>query len=258
MGELRVDWGAVGALWWREMRRFLRARSRLVATLVVPILLFGYFALGLNRLIVGGSLAAMPYAAFLLPGIIGMSLLLSSTVAGISVLWDREFGFLKEVLVAPVSRLSIILGRVAGGVTTSFLQVVIIVAAGAAVGIRPVAVALLPAGLAFVVLGSVGFVGLGLAFSSLLHDTQGFNMVMGFVIFPVLLLSGALFPLAGSPTALRLLSVLDPLTYLVDGLRGCFLGVSSASLALDLSVVAAFALVTVLAGSALFRRVADR
>ncbi len=258
MGGLGVEWGAVRALWWREMRRFLRAPSRLVGTLVMPILLFGYLALGLNKVIVGGSLSGSSYSSFLLPGIIGMSLLLSSTFAGISVLWDREFGFLKEVLVAPVSRLSIVLGRIAGGVTTSCLQVAIIAAAGAVAGFRPVSAARLPAGAAVAILGSVGFVALGLVFSSLLRDTQGFNMVMSFVIFPVLLLSGALFPLDDSPSALRLLSAIDPLTYVVDGLRASLLGASSRSLALDLGVVATFAAVTVLAGATLFQRMTRR
>jgi len=253
MNSPYLDWPAVGALWLREMRRFLRMRSRLVGTLVMPILLFLYLGMGLNRVIVGG-LEGTAYDTYVLPGILAMSLLLSSTFAGISVLWDREFGFLREIMVAPVSRLSIVLGRIAGGVTTTLIQAAIITAAGVATGFRFASARLLPVGLAVLVLASIGFIALGLVFASRLRDTQGFNMVMSFVIFPLLLLSGALFPLATAPAALRLLSLLDPLTYTVDGLHACLLGRSALPLALDLGVVAAFATVTVLAGTALFQR----
>jgi ABC-2 type transport system permease protein len=248
------SWTAISVLWLREMKRFVRARSRLVGTLVMPLLLFLFFGMGLSRLLRSDALAGISYESFLLPGIIGMSILLSSTFAGISVLWDREFGFLKEIMVAPVSRLSIVLGRIAGGVTTSLLQVVIILAVAAPAGFRPTTGLMLAAALALAAVTSIGFIALGLAFASNMRDMQGFNLVMSFVILPVFLFSGALFPLSGSAPLLRALSYLDPLTYAVDGLRACLIGQAVFPLALDFAVTTGFAATTVLLGAFFFER----
>ncbi len=251
MSSFTIEWAAVGAFWLRDMKRFLRARSRLVGTMVVPILLFAYLGLGLNSLIIGSS-GGPTYASYILPGIVGMSVLLSSMSSGISVLWDRELGFLREIMVAPVSRLSIVLGRIIGGTTISLMQVLIIAMVAAATGFRPVSVRLLPVALCLVVLSSVGFIGLGLAFASRLRDTQGFNMVMSLLVLPMLLLSGALFPLEASPELLRALSLVDPLTYTVDGLRWCLIGESSFTLVLSVGVVGAFAACSVTLGTWMF------
>lgn len=248
-----VGWAAVGVLWLREMKRFVRARSRLVGTLVMPLFLYLFLGAGLRGARMPGAGEGSGYQDFLLPGILSMSVLFSSTFAGISVLWDREFGFLKEIMVAPVSRLSIVLGRIAGGVTTSFIQVVVILVVALLLGFHPAAPRVLPA-LAVVLLTSIAFIALGLVFASNMRDMQGFNLVMSFVIFPLLLLSGALFPLDASATLLRRLSYLDPLTYAVDGLRACLLDHSTFPLLLDLGVLAGVAAAAVLLGVFFFMR----
>ncbi len=249
-----VSWAAAGALWWREMKRFARARSRLIGTLLMPLFLYLFLATGFGRVAAPGAAGGVGYGSFLLPGILGLSILLSSTLAGISFLWDREFGFLKEIMAAPVSRLSIVLGRIAGGVTTSLLQVLIIVAVALATGFRPVSAPLAGLALAIALLTSVAFIGLGLVFASNMRDMQGFTMVMSFVIFPIFLFSGALFPLGALAPVLRWLSFLDPLTYAVDGLRACLVGTSVFPLATDVAVIAAFAVATVLLGAISFGR----
>lgn len=249
-----LSWTAIFVLWLREMKRFVRARSRLVGTLVMPLLLFVSFGTGFRHILRPDAVPGSSYEDFLLPGILGMSILLSSTFAGISVLWDREFGFLREIMVAPVSRLSIVAGRIAGGVTTSLLQVLIILAVAMAAGFRPTSALLLVPALALAVLTSIGFIALGLAFASNMHDMQGFNFVMSFVILPMFLFSGALFPLAGTAPAIRALARLDPLAYAVDGLRACLLGQSELRLVLDVGVVAGFTAATVLLGVFFFER----
>jgi ABC-2 type transport system permease protein len=192
-----------------------------------------------------GTAAAMPgisqgagYVSFLTPGIIGMTLLFSSTFAGLSVLWDREFGFLKEIMVAPVSRLAIVLGRTAGGVTTAIIQAMIILLSGILLGMNAPGLLGLLLSLVFMVLIASTFIGLGLAFASKMEDMSGFSLIMNFLIFPLFFLSGALFPLDRFPPAIRFLAYLNPLTYGVDGLRYCLIGVSAFPPALDFVVLA--------------------
>ncbi|MDM7911520.1 MAG: ABC transporter permease, partial [Methanotrichaceae archaeon] len=178
------------------------------------------------------------YVSFLTPGIIGMTLLFSSTFAGLSVLWDREFGFLKEIMVAPVSRIAIVLGRTAGGVTTAIIQAMIILLSGILLGMKAPDLLGLLLSLVFMVLIASTFIGLGLAFASKMEDMSGFSLIMNFLIFPLFFLSGALFPLDRFPPAIRFLSYLNPLTYGVDGLRYCLIGVSELPPALDFVVLA--------------------
>src|SRR4030042_4018479 len=119
---------AIRVMWLREVKRFLRARSRIVGALAMPLFFLAFLGLGFNRMAVPGMSGGVQYIRFLVPGIIGMSLLFSSTMGGLSVLWDKEFGFLKEIMVAPVSRISIVLGRIAGGTTTTMIQCLLMLA----------------------------------------------------------------------------------------------------------------------------------
>ncbi len=228
-----ISWQAIYVLWLREMKGMWRAKSRVVGALGMPIFFLAFLGLGFGQASIPGIPAGVSYVEFLTPGIIGMTMLFSSMFAGISVLWDKEFGFLKEVMVAPVSRLSIVLGRVAGGSTVSVLQGCLILTLsslmmgfrvrGSAGGVAPVPVSLLLA-LIFMCLISVTFIGLGLIFASRMRDMQGFSLVVNFVMFPIFLLSGALFPVETLPAWLVPLCYANPLTYGVDGLRGVLLG----------------------------------
>jgi ABC-2 type transport system permease protein len=243
---------AIIVLWSREMKRFLRAKSRIVGALAMPLFFLAFLGMGFRRVALPGMAEGVGYINFLVPGILGMSLLFSSTFGGLSVLWDREFGFLKEIMVAPVSRVSIVLGRIAGGVTTALIQGLMILAVSFILGFRIVSLPLLPVAVMFMILISVTFLGLGLIFASKMRDMQGFSIVMNFVIFPLFFLSGALYPLDNFPRWLRLLCHLDPLTYGVDGLRGVMIGMSAYPVWFDLGVMSVFALIMIGLGAYFF------
>jgi len=249
-----IDRTAITVLWLREMKRFMRAKSRIIGALAMPLFFLGFLGLGFRRMAVPGMEAGVGYIRFLVPGILGMSLLFSSTFGGLSVLWDREFGFLKEIMVAPVTRVSIVLGRIAGGVTTALIQSLLILIISFLMGFRvPSAFLFLPA-LVFMILISVTFLGLGLIFASKMRDMQGFSIVMNFVIFPLFFLSGALYPLSNFPRWLRTLSYLDPLTYGVDGLRGTLIGFSSHPVVFNLVLMVVFSALMIGLGAYFFER----
>ncbi|GAG15561.1 unnamed protein product, partial [marine sediment metagenome] len=194
------------------------------------------------------------YIRFLVPGIIGMSILFSSTFGGLSVLWDREFGFLKEIMVAPVSRVSIVLGRIAGGATTALIQAVLILGISYIMGFKIINISSIFLAIVFMILIAVTFLGLGLIFASKMRDIQGFSIVMNFVIFPLFFLSGALYPLENFPVWLRYISKIDPLTYGVDGLRAALIGVSSFSIFYNFIFMMIFSLVMILLGAYFFEK----
>jgi ABC-2 type transport system permease protein len=245
---------AIYVLWLREMKRFIRAKSRVVGTLAMPLFFMAFLALGFRRVELPNLPPEMTYLDYLVPGIIGMTLLFSSTFAGLSVLWDREFGFLKEIMVAPVRRVSIVLGRIAGGSTTSLIQGVMILVVSLLLGFAPASLWGALASVIFMVLIAVTFISIGLIFASNMHDIHGFNMVMNFLVFPLFLLSGALFPVENLPEWVRVLSYIDPLTYGVDGLRGTLSGFSFLPLGVDLVVLTLFSLVFIVMGAWFFER----
>ncbi len=183
-----------------------------------------------------------------------MILLFGSMFAGISVLWDRQFGFLKEVMVTPVSRVSIVLGRVAGGVTMALFQGVLVLVAGLFLGLNtgPIGVVF---SLLFMVLISSAFVGLGLAFASKMEDMHGFQLIMNFLMFPLFFLSGAIFPISELPSILVALSYINPLTYGVDALRGTLLGASNFPIIVDTAILLVFSIAMVGFGAYLFEEV---
>jgi len=243
---------AIAVLWIREMKRFLRAKSRIFGALAMPLVFLAFLGMGFRKMPIPGLEGEVGYIRFLVPGIIGMSLLFSSTFGGMSVLWDREFGFLKEIMVAPVSRISIVLGRIAGGVTTAIIQGVLILGVSLFLGFKLNSPLSLVLGMVFMLLISITFLGLGLIFASKMRDMQGFGIVMNFVIFPIFFLSGALYPLENFPGWVRIVSYLDPLTYGVDGLRAAFIGVSSFHPLFDLALMSAFAVVMIVLGAYFF------
>ena len=211
-------------MWLRQMKRFIRSRSRLVATFVQP--LFFLFILG-----AGFGSARLPglegnYINFLAPGIIAMAIMFSSMFTGVSVLWDKQFGFLQEVLVAPVSRFSIIVGRTLGGATTALIQgfIILFIAFGLGVNISGLLGILLT--IIFMVLIAFTAVGFGLTIASRIQDFQGFPLIMNLVIMPLLFLSSAFFPVSANET-LKSISMFNPLFYMVDGLRGSLVGTSN-------------------------------
>lgn len=249
-----IEWIAVYVLWLRELKRFYRAKSRVIGSLMMPLFFLVFLGFGFTKTAVAGVPAGVDYITFLVPGIVGMTMLFSSMFAGISVLWDREFGFLKEIMVAPVKRVSIVLGRIVGGMTTTMIQGTLILLLSTFLGFKITSFMPFLGALLFMVLISTTFIGLGLVFASKMTDLHGFQLVMNFVIFPLFFLSGALFPIENLPPAIKVLSYIDPLTYGVDGIRASLIGASSFSFITDLIACIGFSLFMVVLGTYLFEK----
>jgi ABC-2 type transport system permease protein len=240
-------------LWLRQIKRYFRSRARIVGSLGQPLLFLLSLGFGFGPIFRRAGQGN--YIQFLAPGVIAMTVLFSGIFNGIELIWDRQFGFLKETLVAPVPRVTIMIGRTLGGATTSVMQGLIVVIACLIVGFRPSGVMAIAGGLVFMVLIAVMFTALGTAIASVLSDFQGFQMIMNFLVMPIFFLSGALFPLMGLPRALDLIARIDPLSYGVDGLRGSMTGMSHFGLPTDLAVLSVLTVALLLAGSRLFSRI---
>jgi len=241
-------------MWLREMKRFLRAKSRVISTLAMPFFFLVALGFGLKPSSSLLGMAQTKYLDFLVPGIIGMTMLFTSMFAGISVLWDKEFGFLKEILVAPVRRSVVVLGRIAGGITTALIQGILILIISLFMGFKilnPFGIIL---ALLFMILIGIGFIGFGVAMASIMKDVQGFSSIKNLITFPIFLLSGALFPVTNLPNWLRPIILINPLTYGVDGLRASLIGFSQLSLFLDLAILLIFGLAMIILGSYLFSK----
>lgn len=244
--------GAVYTIWLREIKIFTRVRSRVAGSLATPIFWLVFVGVGFNASFRFPDLS-INYMDFITPGIIGMTLLFSAMFSGLSVLWDKQFGFMKEMLIAPVKRTTIVLGKTVGGTTIALFQGCMILLVSIAMGVNITLSGFLTA-LIFMVLISASFVSLGLVFASQMEDPHGFQMIMSFVMMPLFFLSGALFPIDRLPTWLKYLTYLDPLTYGVDGLRGSLIYVNQFPLWFDFSVLFVFFMVMISLGGYLFKR----
>ncbi len=195
------------------------------------------------------------YIQFIAPGIIGMTVLFNSIFSGIELIWDRQFGFLKETLVAPVSRLLIMFGRTLGGATVALIQGAIMFLVCLGAGFRPLHIQSLPAAFLFMALIAIMFTALGTAIASTLSDFHGFQLVMNFLVMPIFFLSGAIYPLASTSKTLEWIARIDPLSYGIDGLRGTLIGVAHFNLGLDLTVLFVLAGVLLGVGGYLFAKI---
>ncbi|MGB2643421.1 MAG: ABC transporter permease [Candidatus Acidiferrum sp.] len=213
---------AIYILWLREVKKYSRSRVQIIASLGQPLLYLLVLGFGLGP--VFQRAGAGSYLQFMAPGVIGMAVLFTSVFSGIALLWDRQFGFLKETLVAPVPRIYIMIGRTLGGATVAMLQGVLIVVVCLIAGFRPVSYASLPIAFLFMAAIAILFAALGTSIGSSLQDMQGFQLIMNFLVLPIFFLSGALFPLNNLPKALAFVTALDPLSYGVDGLRATLIG----------------------------------
>jgi ABC-2 type transport system permease protein len=240
-------------LWLRQLKRYVRSRARIVGSLGQPLLFL--LALGFGFGPVFQRAGQGNYIQFLAPGVICMTILFTAIFNGIELIWDRQFGFLKETLVAPVSRLTIMVGRTLGGASVALLQGIIVSAICVIAGFRPLTLAAAPQALLFMTLVAVMFTALGTAIASVMEDFQGFQLVMNFLVMPTFFLSGALFPLTNVPRAIGLVAAIDPLSYGVDGLRSTLTGVSHFGVGTDLAVLSTLTVVLLLVGSRLFSRI---
>jgi ABC-2 type transport system permease protein len=230
---------AIYILWLREVKKYSRSRVQIIASLGQPLLYLLVLGFGLGPVFKkagGGS-----YLQFMAPGIIGMAVLFTSVFSGIALLWDRQFGFLKETLVAPVPRINVMIGRTLGGATVAMLQGLLIVIVCLIAGFRPVSWAGIPIGIGFMAMIAIVFAALGTSIGSSLQDMQGFQLIMNFLVLPIFFLSGALFPLNNLPKALAFVTSLDPLSYGVDGLRAALIGAAHFGAVVDALVLAVVA-----------------
>jgi len=243
----------VYTLWLREVKRFTRSKSRLLGAFALPALFLIVLGSGMGA--VFRYREGVSYASFIGPGIVVMSLLFSSMYGGMNVLWDKQFGFLKEILVAPVGRMAIMTGKTLGTVTESMLKGLVFLTALAAWGLVKVDLPGLLLTLLFMFLISGAFVSLAIAFASRMSDPHGFPIVMNFIIMPIFFLSGALFPIAGLSGWLNVVVHLNPLTYGIDGMRYALATPHEFSPLFDLGVLVGFWAVTTIVGGYLFNRV---
>jgi len=249
-------------IWQREMIRYIRSKSRIITSLIMPILWLGVLGTAFGSTL--GNVrfpGGLDYLSFIAPGILAMAILFTSIFTGISVIFDREFGFLKEILVAPVSRISIVLGKTLGGTTAAMIQGIMMLVISLLFGVHFAG----EYGILFGIVGAIfvmfligmGLVSLGIAFASKMQNMEGFQMVMNFLVMPMFFLSGAMYPINSLPGWLKSVVYIDPLTYGVDALRHFLIGsnVTSFPLWLDLGVLVAFFSILLTIGAYLFRKI---
>ncbi|HLK90590.1 MAG TPA: ABC transporter permease [Polyangia bacterium] len=231
----------VYALWRRDMIKFLRDRRQLVTSLSRSFIWLLAFGLGLRssvRIPAGGA----DYVSFLVPGLAAMTVLFGSMFAAISIVWEREFGFLKELLVAPVPRGAIVAAKILAGSATALIETVVMLLLSPLVGARFNPLGAL-ASLPLLVLFGMTVNALGIIVAARMKSFEGFGAVVNFVIQPVFFLSGALYPIAGLPRGLRAIVLVNPMTYVVDAVRGLCIGHHAFPLLLSTAVVVVSALI---------------
>lgn len=256
--------GAIYIMWLREVKRYFRSKAQIIVSLGQPTLYL--LALGFGFGPIFAKAGAGNYIQFIAPGVIGMTVLFSSIFSGMAMLWDRQFGFLKETLVAPVPRLHIILGRTLGGATVAILQGLLMLVVCLIAGFRPVHThaagtngtlnwAGIPEAAIFVAMIAIVFAALGASIGSTIKDMQGFQMLMNFLVMPLFFLSGALYQLTNLGTVMTWVTHADPLAYGIDGLRGVLIGTWQFNFVLDFGLLAVLAAIFLGTSAWLFSRI---
>jgi ABC-2 type transport system permease protein len=210
-------------IWYRDVLRFLRDRARILASLGQPLLFLFVFGTGLAPAMSATTGGALDFRQFMFPGILAMTVLFTGIFSAVSIVWDREFGFLKEVMVAPVSRTAIALGKVAGGATVAMFQGMIVLLLAPIVGVK-LTLAEVVVIIGLMLLLATVMTSFGILIAARQKTMEGVQMMMQFLLMPMFFLSGAFFPLRGVPLWLAWLSRVDPVTYGVDSLRQAALG----------------------------------
>jgi len=244
---------AIYILWLRELKRYTRSRAQIIASLGQPMLYLLVLGFGLGSVFQRAGNGS--YFQFIAPGVISMSVLFSSIFSGLGLLWDRQFGFLKETLVAPVPRIQIMIGRTLGGCTVALIQGLLVTVISVIAGFRPANYYAIPVALGFMLLIALLFAAIGVAIGSSLQDMQGFQLIMNFLVMPIFFLSGAMFPLADQKVPLRIATAIDPLSYGVDGLRSALLGTSFYGQFTDFVVLAVLGSILMVVGAYRFSKI---
>jgi ABC-2 type transport system permease protein len=239
------------ALWYREFKVFQREKSRVISSIFLPLFWFFIFGGGVGSTVSAGN--AGNYQHFIFPGFLTMTIIFSSIFNGAYIVWDKKMDFLKEVLIAPFSRTTVFIGKIAGYMTDALLQAYILLIIGLFLGIPfTVGSFVLTAGILFIF--TIGLVSLGLTVGAFMSSPEGYGLISSFIVYPLFLLSGALYPLDNLPGWLRFLTRLDPATYAVDALRNVILHTSSLPLYTNIAIIIGFDLVLILIGSWAFKR----
>jgi ABC-2 type transport system permease protein len=244
------------ALWLREIKRYLKSKSRVIGSGGQPLIWLALFGVGFGAVFkVAGGIS---YITFMAPGIMGMTILFTSIFAGVAVIWDKQFGFLKEILVAPVPRVGIVMGKMAGSSTIAILNALVILVIVTAFGVLPLAdlsVISVVETIIFMALTSFVFVSIGLLIASMINNVEGFQVIVNFLIMPLFFLSGAIFPIGPTtPIWMRAISAIDPLSYGVDGMRGALLGIGTRPIYLDMGIMIVVAVAFILVADKAFQR----
>ena len=240
-------------LWLRQLKRYSRSKARIIGSLGQPLLFLVAFGFGMGRIY--QQARGDSYIDYIAPGIIAMGIIFTGTFSGIEIIWDRQFGFLKETLVAPTSRINIMLGRTLGGATIASCQGLIILCISLLVGFKPHFSLLMPLSLVFIFLIALLFTALGTAIASLMEDFHGFQLIINFLIMPLFFLSGALFPVDGLSKGFRMVIFLNPLSYGIDGIRDTLINMHNFGIVTDLFVLGGITALILIIGSYLFSKI---
>ncbi|MCS3923529.1 ABC transporter permease [Methanosalsum natronophilum] len=250
--EIRNASHTVYTLWLREMLRFKRSKSRIIGSIATPLFFLVFLGSALDTAI---DINGVSYIDYMAPGIIAMSILFSSLTGGISIIWDREFGYLKEILIAPVSRFYTALGKAVGGVTTAMIQGVILMVIAGLIGVNYISALGQIISILIMLLIGLGFIGLGISIASKIESIEGFQLVMTFLTFPLLMASSAFYPITDLPTWIRIIVLLNPLTYGIESLRWALIADPQISPFVSITVIALFAISMVMLGGWSFNKV---
>lgn len=251
MEIVKEAYNTIYAMWLKEMIKFWRSKARIIAALSTPLTLMFFLAPGLVsgfQLQQGNKIDI----SFFAPGLIGMSVLFASLFVGVSILWERECGILKGTIIAPVSRLFIALGKAVGGVTIAMIQGIMIMLFSMVLGVKYGSFIGVLAGIAVMFLAGLGFNGLGIVLASKIESNEAFQMIMSFITMPLVILSGAFFPISDLPVWLKGLVYLNPLTYGVEALRWCLSGSSTIPIPLSIIVIILFDIIVLGVAGKLF------
>jgi ABC-2 type transport system permease protein len=245
--------GAVYIMWIRQLKRYFRSKSRIAGSLGQPLLFMIAFGFGLGP--VFAQAGQGNYIEFLVPGVVAMTLLFTSISSGIEIIWDRQFGFLKETLVAPVSRLSIMIGRTLGGASLAVMQGIFVMLLSLIIGFKIMSTGTFLLALIFMTLIAITFTAMGTAIASRMQDFHGFQLILNFLVMPLFFLSGAMFPVKNLPPVFSFIVKIDPLSYGVDGLRGALTGTYAFGPVVDLTVLIIVATFFTVLGSIMFSKI---
>jgi ABC-2 type transport system permease protein len=241
----------------REFKKFIRAKSRLVSTIARPLLWLFLVGAGMSRLV--SPDAGMPYTQFIFPGILGMTILFSSIFSSISIIWDKEFGFFKEILAAPVSRVSIVIGKGLSGTVVSTIQAAIVLLLFPLLGFKLGLLQVLTV-LGIAMIMSFCIASFGVVLASFYESYESFSVIMNFIVMPMFFLSGAMYPVKLLPKALGFAAKLNPLTYGVDAIKNVIFPLEKGrmspdfSLFTDISVIVVLSIAFVAIAARLFER----